>query len=99
LDIVTEVQDTNGDWTSIVYLPRSWCGNSYHTITLGPDEYWEFAMPIFKGDFKTKLRYKLKNKLWTYVSNEIDVFINKDQLDKEKKQGYKTKNLMDPYVD
>ncbi|HEY1053972.1 MAG TPA: WG repeat-containing protein, partial [Emticicia sp.] len=48
--------DKKGVWRDIEYLPNSWCGNSYHTLSLKPDEYWEFKSPAYKGDFQTKLR-------------------------------------------
>lgn len=97
LDIKTEVKSKIGLWTEITYLPSSWCGNSYHTITLGSDEYWEFVQPIFKGSFKTTLRYKLEIDNNTIVSNEIVTFINPEQLDKERKEGHHPNNLMDSY--
>ncbi len=99
LDIKTEVKSRAGFWTEITYLPSSWCGNSYHTITLGSDEYWEFAQPIFKGSFKTTLRYKLELEDSTIVSNEIVALINPGQLDKDRKEGHQPKNIMDPYND
>lgn len=99
LSIVTEVKDKNGQWTSIIYLPSSWCGNSYHTVTLGSNEYWEFVQPIFTGDFKTKLRYNLRTKDKIFISNEIDAFVDLGQLNKENKQGNKCRNLMNPYED
>lgn len=97
LKIVTEVKNKNGQWTNITYLPSSGCGNSYHKITLGSNEYWEFAQPIYKGNFTTKLRYKLTAKEKIYVSNEIETSINLEQLNKNNKQGHKPKNIMDPY--
>ncbi|CAM1341649.1 hypothetical protein [Tenacibaculum amylolyticum] len=97
LDIKAEVKSKAGLWTEITYLPSSWCGNSYHTITLGSDEYWEFVQPIFKGNYKTTLRYKLELENTSIVSNEIVAFINLEQLDKERKQGYQPNGIMDPY--
>ncbi len=96
-DIKAEVKSKVGLWTEITYLPSSWCGNSYHTITLGSDEYWEFVQPIFKGSFKTTLRYKLELEDNTIVSNEIIAFINPEQMDKERKEGHNAINIMDPY--
>ena len=97
LDIKAEVKSKVGLWTEITYLPSSWCGNSYHSITLGSDEYWEFVQPIFKGSFKTTLRYKLELEDNTIVSNEIIAFINPEQMDKERKEGHNAINIMDPY--
>jgi hypothetical protein len=97
LDIKAEVKSNIGIWTEITYLPSSWCGNSYHTITLGADEYWEFIQPVFKGSFKTKLRYKLELEDSTIVSNEIEAFINPEQMDNDRKEGHQPSNIMDPY--
>jgi hypothetical protein len=97
LDIKTEIKSNIGMWTEITYLPSSSCGNSYHNITLGKNEYWEFVQPVFKGSFKTKLRYKLEFEDRTIVSNEIVTFINPEQMDKDKKEGHQANNLMDPY--
>lgn len=54
--------DAAGAWCDIEYLPRSWCGNSYHHVDLPADHYWTFSAPVYEGGFPTKLRVKL-----TYV--------------------------------
>ena len=98
LNIIAQAKDENGDWKPISDLPSSWCGNSYHKVTLGKNEYWGFYVPVFKGEFATKLRYVLlqgdDNLL---VSNEIDANLNLGQLDPEKKQGHRPQGIMDPY--
>lgn len=100
LNIVAQAKDEHGEWKAISYLPSSWCGNSYHTVTLGKNEYWSFSVPVFKGSFETKLRYVLiKGGENLLVSNEIDVLINPNQFDSEKKQGHNPQGIMDPYDD
>lgn len=99
LYIVAEVLDENNLWVPISYLPSSGCGNSIHTITLDVNEFWEFNIPVFKGDFKTKMRYQLTRGKQVYYSNEILTCINRKQLDPERKEGHSKKNLMDPYDD
>ncbi|PHR35585.1 MAG: hypothetical protein COA38_01665 [Fluviicola sp.] len=100
LYIVAQALDSNGVWNAISYLPSSWCGNSYHTLTLGKNEYWSFNVPVFKGTFETKLRYVLTRKdEHQLVSNEIDVRINPDQFNTELKQGHTPTGLMDSYDD
>jgi hypothetical protein len=101
LDIVAEALDKFGNWQPISYLPSSWCGNSYHTITLGSNEFWEFEIPVFTGNYKTKLRYVAGRKkgVPSLVSNEIEVLINNNQFDPEKKEGHNPNGLMDPYND
>ncbi len=100
LYIVAEALNHRNKWTPISYLPSSGCGNSYHTVKLDKDEYWNFVIPIFKGAIKTKLRYVLlldkDNKM---ISNEIVAHLNSGQFDKEKKQGHQGYNIMDPYND
>ncbi len=98
LYIVAEALNEKKVWTPISYLPSSFCGNSYHTVILDKDEYWSFNIPVFKGTIKTKLRYTLTiDKDKTISSNEIIAYLNKDQFEKEKKEGHRTNNIMDPY--
>ena len=100
LDIIAEALNENNEWIPITYLPSSWCGNSYHKITLDKNEYWSFAIPIFKGKIKTKLRYTLSVKKDQKIfSNEITAYLNKGQFDTQKKQGHTSSDIMDPYND
>ncbi len=95
IDVIAEVFYKK-EWSSIEYLTNSWCGNSYHTVYLKPDEYWTFNIPKFTGKIETKLRYKLiideNNNIY---SNEIKTKINKGQIYKKKK--YRSRGIMDPY--
>jgi hypothetical protein len=88
----------NGKWSDIEYLPRSWCGNSYHSIYLKPDEFWHFNAPCLTGNIEAKFRFELhiRGNLTIY-SNEFSGSFNEEQL--EKKQGHKATNIMDPYND
>ncbi|AZQ60795.1 hypothetical protein EI427_00780 [Flammeovirga pectinis] len=58
---IQEAQDENGNWRPIEYWVNSWCGNSYYFYTMIPNQYAYFNIPVYKGDFKTKLRLKIKN--------------------------------------
>ena len=94
--------DKNGEWRDIEYLPDSWCGNSYHTLFLAPNEFWEFATPVYHGGFKTKIRsclfYKKSKKsetIDTIYSNEIDGYVNPGQF--WNKKAYYPRGIMDPY--
>lgn len=60
LPIVQEAMDVEGNWRPVEGLPTSWCGNSYGSIPLQPDRYWEFKAKRFSGAFVTKLRFRLK---------------------------------------
>ena len=97
LNIVAEAF-YNEQWVPISYLPSSSCGNSYHTVILDKDEFWEFSVPIFTGEIKTKMRYTLTvSKEKKISSNEVVVYLNREQFDPKNLQGYSSTNLMDPY--
>lgn len=102
--------NSKGEWKDIEYLPSSWCGNSYHTLTLEPNHFWTFLTPIYEGDFKTKLRIELKyidpadksenrweKKEITIYSNEYEGSINPGQF--WRKNDYYPGSIMDPYND
>lgn len=102
--------NSKGKWEDIEYLPSSWCGNSYHTLTLESKHYWQFLTPNYDGEFETKLRIVLKfkaptnlltnrkgKKEITIYSNEYDGSINPGQF--WNKRTYYPGGLMDPYND
>jgi hypothetical protein len=100
LSIVQEALDRGGKWKPIEYLPSSWCGNSYHTVFLGPNEYWEFAAARYTGKFKTRLRFRLDwqksgTEKITIYSNEFEGGVNAHQFTIQ--QGHKPTSIMDPY--
>ena len=98
LSVVAQAYIDN-KWQDIEYLPSSWCGNSYHIVSIMPNQYWEFEIPKFVGKINTRLRYQIylgKEKKYLY-SNEILASINKKQL--QVKQGHEPQGLMDPYND
>lgn len=99
LYIVQEALDADDKWKPVEYLPSSWCGNSYHTVFLGPNEYWEFAAAKFHGKQKTKLRFRLqlsKGERQTFIySNEFEGSINPKQFTVQK--SYTPAGIMDPY--
>ncbi|MBK8724334.1 MAG: hypothetical protein IPL95_19435 [Saprospiraceae bacterium] len=73
----------NGD-ISIIFINK--CGLSHHNIYLDSGYYWEFRMPVFEGNFKTKLRLELSkfhngNLIFQKLySNEIEGNINISQF-------------------
>ena len=86
------------EWKDIEYLPSSWCGNSYHSVFIKPNEYWDFTAPCLKGKIDSKFRFELYiNEELTIYSNEFYGSFNKKQLKKE--QGHKPIGIMDPYND
>jgi hypothetical protein len=98
--ILIEALNDFYQWKPISFLPPTFCGNSYHEIVLDKNEYWDFKAPIFKGNYKTKLRYVLYLDRETCVySNEIDASINKLQFDETRRKPHKSSNLMDTSMD
>lgn len=97
-----QARDTKGEWRDIEYLPNSWCGNSYHSLFLPPEHYWEFVVPVYDGEFYTRLRaeliYKREKKDEEEIamySNEFDGSVNPGQF--WRIQPYEPSGLMDPY--
>ena len=75
-NIIAQAKDNSGKWKNIEHLPHSTCGNSYGTKQLSAHKVWVFSAPIYDGDTKVKLRYKMGDT----VSNEFDGMINKEQF-------------------
>lgn len=82
LDLMAEALNSDGKWIDIEYRTYSTCGNSIYSIVLDTNEFWHFLAPIYKGKFKTKLRYAMWDSYIgnVYYSNEITVWINKEQF-------------------
>lgn len=86
----------NNEWKDIEYIPSSWCGNSYHSVYIKPNEYWKFTAPCLKGKISSKFRFQLYiNNHLTIYSNEFQGSFNKTQINKE--QGHKPNGIMDSY--
>lgn len=101
LDLKIQALDKHGNWKDIQYLLNSWCGNSYYNVSLHPGYYYSFAMPLYKGSFKTKLRAELtyldpiKMEPIKLYSNIFDGSVNLGQFWRQ--QSYISTNIMDPY--
>lgn len=102
---VMQALNKDGKWQDIEYLPSSWCGNSYHTMTLEPNYVWHFSIPIYQGNFQTLLRLKLtskdnyedENKSVTHYSHSFSGSINLSQF--WRKPNYFSRGIMDSYSD
>lgn len=69
--------DENGVWRDIDHLANSWCGNSYGLRWLQPNGLWQFSVPIYNGNIKTKLRMALiPSKLRVYSENRRYYYYN-----------------------
>ncbi len=107
LTMKVQARNAEGLWQDIEYLPNSWCGNSYHTLTLKPGNFWEFRTAVYEGGYTTKFRIALthldranikrggKIKELTVYSNEYEGGINPAQF--WNKRTYTPQGIMDPY--
>lgn len=57
--LVLEAKDGEGKWWPLEDEPESTCGNSYHRAFLPEKKMWVVAVPVYSGEFRTKLRYRL----------------------------------------
>lgn len=80
LYLIMEAKDENGYWKPIEYWQRSWCGNSYLSQKLNPNELIKSKTNSYKGTFKTEIRYKFLFENVIYYSNIIKGSINKSQF-------------------
>jgi len=102
LYMTLQAKNNEGLWQDIEYLPSSWCGNSYHDVSLKPKTHWRFVIPAYEGAIATKIRARLKyvdnnnkEKELEVYSNEINGSINPGQF--FNKMPYAPKGIMDPY--
>ncbi len=96
LSIIQEALQGEGVWRPVEYLPASWCGNSYYSVTLPAGHYWEFAAPRYTGTIKVPLRFVLQIKGESPVTSQVfEGSVNPEQF--TVKQGHSASNLMDPY--
>ena len=59
LDVVMEAVDPDGRWRPLEWLPHSWCGNSYHGVSLSPGRAFRFAVPEYAGPLETRARFRM----------------------------------------
>ncbi len=98
LSVVREALDETGSWRPVEYLPRSWCGNSYHSVSLPPGEAWTFVAPVYTGTMETRMRFVLlgeDGKTPRLISNEFPGRVNQAQF--TQRQGHSPTSVMDPY--
>lgn len=86
--VIQEALSEQGDWQGIEYFEFSGCGNSYGRNLIKPNEYMLFGANQYRGDFKTKLRVRLRTNGKTILSNEFTGFINRSQLEKIEPTGF-----------
>ncbi|MBD0400080.1 hypothetical protein [Flammeovirga sp. EKP202] len=77
---IQEALTPEGKWKPIEYWAHSWCGNSIKPNPLSGLTYTYFTMPIYKGEYKTKIRLKVNNEEEILYSNVIEGTINLKQF-------------------
>lgn len=74
---ILEAKSKQGQWHPIEYCPSSSCGNSYYFKYFPPKTSNSFVTQLpNRGNYKTKLRYKLLGDKTFYYSNEFEGSIN-----------------------
>lgn len=79
--MVQEAKDSIGTWKPIQYWHWNWCGNAYSSIDLKPKYFALTRTPKFSGEYRTKLRLKMRFFNKTYYSNEFNGRINYSQFE------------------
>lgn len=74
--ILVEGKNRNGKWVEINKFPLHCGTGSYSTICLPPNEIIITSMFHYKGNYKTRLRFKILD----FVSREYDGSINEEQF-------------------
>lgn len=77
---IQEAKDSNGIWRPIEQEGPYFCGDGFWAEMVYHNEYVVMLLPKYKGNFKTKLRIRLKNNATIYVSKPFDGMINYEQL-------------------
>lgn len=85
--MIQEALNANNEWKPIEYFSFSGCGNSYGITYLDTNCYLMFGVNKYKGNFKTKLRVRLKTNGNVILSNEYTGYINKSQLEQEEEEN------------
>ena len=84
LVLVCQVQNGNGSWLNIENpIPESFCSNGieYFDLTLNKGDYLKLKAPCYKGPTKVTMRYQLTLKDIKVYSNEVQGYINPEQLE------------------
>jgi len=75
-----EAKDRNGIWRPIEHLGILGCLTGTGFIKIHPKEFCVLAIPLFRGNFKTQIRVKLKNQHSILISEAFPGYINEDQF-------------------
>lgn len=82
-----EALDTSGIWRPIEGRGWDFCGCCKWGLQIAPQEFLAILFRRYSGDYKTKIRVRIKNGDNIYVSKSFDGIINEKQLYLEKDRG------------
>jgi hypothetical protein len=77
---IWEARNEKGEWQPVEYFHHSGCGNSYEKFLIPQKHYLIIAANYLQGDYKTKLRLKLRIGKAVYYSSELDGSISQSQF-------------------
>lgn len=78
--MIQEAKDENGLWRPIEFWRYSFCGNSYGTMGISPNDGVLVKIYKYSGDFETAIRLKLKNGDNVIYSDSFRGKINQTQF-------------------
>jgi hypothetical protein len=82
LSLVQEAQDGDSRWRAIESPPQAICGNSFHSVFIEPNQYWQFPARVYSGAIKTKIRFRLDGGAGQILySNEFQGAVNAGQFE------------------
>lgn len=80
LFLLQEAKNEKGEWKPIEYWSYSWCGNSYRSRKIGPNEIIKSKSFNYSGSYVTEIRFKLFNNNKVYYSNVLKGTIELSQF-------------------
>lgn len=84
IKMIQEAKDVDGKWKPIEFFQTTpTCVVTNMFLKFNPKQYQAFAVMKYNGNFKTKLRVKVKINNEIYYSNEFSGQINKSQFNKD----------------
>ncbi len=95
---IQEALDTNRRWRPIEGRGFDFCGNGYWGLKIHPKEFLTFLMPKYEGNYKTKIRVRVKIGEIVYVSKPFEGTIDEKQFYLDKKAGYHYRLLVENRV-
>lgn len=82
--MIQQALDTDGKWKPIEFRHGlSGCIPGWFAYRLFPNHYLGTSIIKYHGNFKTKIRVKLKSGRYNYYSNSVTAYINRSQFNQD----------------